>query len=116
MENKDNERERVCNYCHKQEHWKANSQFLGQKPKSVELGKQLKGVCLTAPASPVIAAIYDLDSYCRDSGPTSFDSYRPFIRKGFVFMVEGMTILRDKTALSLSFPAGFFFPCAGNGF
>ncbi|CAJ1055581.1 uncharacterized protein LOC113092869, partial [Xyrichtys novacula] len=90
--------DKLCNYCHKRGHWKADCQWLRSKSKST-FGDHAKGVALAVPARQFVTSevVHDTDS-CPE-----MDSYRPFITEGFVSMVGSdtkvpVTILRDTGA------------------
>ncbi len=100
--------DRVCNFCHKRGHWKADCNMLKSRPKSSMFGAQAKGVCMSASVPPAGGGLRLVRG---DGDAAALDPYRPFIREGFVSMVGSqtkvpVTILRDTAAFDSFILAG----------
>ena len=99
------EQGRVCNYCHKRGHWKADCHLLKQRPKSSTFEAQVRHVkpaALSAPArkAPVVSEELAQSSKYETR---DYDGFEAFVSDGFVSLPGSNTkvavkILRDTGA------------------
>ncbi len=73
------EPEKVCNYCHKGGHWKADCQLLRSKPRGCDVSVHVEGVGLAAPAPCSVTPVNHVSDYFdKDSCLQGLEAYCPF--------------------------------------